>query len=110
MPRRAQIHPTDPVARRLFLSRTALGYEEQGKFAEALGMLPNTYNEYEKGKKPLTLAVVRLIESKFGLTVEWLLNGVPDRLPHGLVKKLEALGALPPASALHSGTETRPRK
>jgi transcriptional regulator with XRE-family HTH domain len=102
MPRQATIHPTDPIARRLFFSRIAVGILAQGAYARAAGISPSLYNELEQAKKSLTARVLRQLQSKYGLPPEWLLDGITDRLPHGTVKKLEALGAFdPPRSNPH---------
>lgn len=99
MARRATIHPSDPIARRLWFSRLALGYHDQAGFAAAAGIARNTYNEYEKAKRPLTLESAKRIRGRVGLPLEWLFDGIPDRLPHAFVQKLEALGAFdPPAN------------
>lgn len=105
MPRRAEPHPTDEVARRLFFTRLALGYPEQGRFAKDAGLTAPTYNPFEKGTRPLTMYAANLLCKRYGLTLDWLYQGIPDRLPHALVVKLVSLGApiadlpgaLPPA-------------
>jgi transcriptional regulator with XRE-family HTH domain len=96
MARRSTIHPTDPIARRLYFSRTALGYDSQEQFAVGAGIARNTYNEYEKAKRPLTLESARRLQRRYGLTLEWLMDGVADRLPHGFVQKLQAANAFDP--------------
>lgn len=93
MARRSMIHPTDPVARRLWWSRVALGFRDQQNFAAAVGIARNTYNEYETARRPLSLESARRLQRQYGLPVEWLYDGVPNRLPHGFVVKLAALGA-----------------
>ncbi len=96
MARYATIHPNDPVARRLWFSRVALGFRYQESFATRAGVARNTYNEYEKARRPLTLEMARRLQRHYGLPVEWLFDGVTDRLPYGLVQKLQALGAFDP--------------
>lgn len=99
MPRTAKLSD-DPDARRLALTRLALGYATQKAFAKAAGIEENTYNPFETGKRPLNYLAARLICRRIpGPTTEWLLEGNPDRLPGWLVLKLIEFGALsPPAS------------
>src|SRR4051812_39905584 len=106
MARRSMIHPTAPVARRLWWSRIALGFPDQQTFAQTVGIARNTYNEYETARRPLSLESARRLQRQYGLPVEWLYDGVPNRLPHGFVMKLDALGAfdLPPVPpTAHNG-------
>lgn len=93
MPRIAQPHPTDPVAQRLFFTRLALGYTDQGKYARNAGMTPQTYNAFERGSRSLSLWAANRLIATYGLTREWLFDGIPNRLPHELVMKLIAYGA-----------------
>lgn len=98
MPRRSDALSDEPVARRLALTRRALGYDRQDIFARDAGIGANVYNPWERGKRPLPLDGAQRLCSKYGLTIEWLYDGVPTRLPYGLVQRLIELGALPPPS------------
>lgn len=94
MPRKAKTLSDDPAARRLHLTRLALGYEWQNEFAQGAGLTPNRYNPWETGARPLTIGGAKLLCDRYGLTFDWLFHGIPDALPHALVIKLIALGAL----------------
>lgn len=91
MPRKAKTVPRTPTARRLLISRLALGFTEQRSFADSIGMSHSGYNEWETGAKSLSFRGARLISAKHPLPIEWLTDGVPDRLPHGLALKIQAL-------------------
>jgi transcriptional regulator with XRE-family HTH domain len=100
MPRRITTTPKTELGRRLLISRLALGYDQQNKFALDAGIEPQTYNPWETGSRTLTQNGARLLRDKYQLPVEWLFEGVPDRLPHGLVRKIEAIGPhIPPAGS-----------
>jgi transcriptional regulator with XRE-family HTH domain len=100
MPRRTTTAPRTELGRRLLVSRLALGCAEQGKFAEEAGIGANTYNAWETGARRLTQNGARLLRDKYQLPLEWLIEGVPDRLPHGLFRKIEAIDPnVPPAGS-----------
>lgn len=85
--------PTSPeaIARRLFLTRHALGIEEQGAFALAAGTERSTYNNYEKGKRiPKLDQAIRLCDT-YELTLDWIYRGDPSGLPYGLGTKINKL-------------------
>jgi transcriptional regulator with XRE-family HTH domain len=94
MPRRANKLSADPIARRLALTRRALGYEIQEEFAREAGITPNAYNTSETGARRLPFNQARRLCERYGLTIEWLYEGVPDRLPHALAMRLMGLGAI----------------
>lgn len=96
MARRANKLSDDPVARRLALTRKALGYDDQGQFARDAGITPNAYNTSETGKRPLPLNQANQLCARYGLTLEWLYDGAYGRLQHDLVVKLLNLGAMDP--------------
>ncbi len=62
------------VANRLIALREALA-PDQASFAKSLGIEKNTYNAYERGKRPLTMETAKKIRKKYGISVDWLLFG-----------------------------------
>lgn len=62
------------VANRLAALREKLGVD-QVAFAKALGIEKNTYNAYERGKRPLTIETAKKIRRRYGISVDWLLFG-----------------------------------
>ena len=89
----------DPHARRLALTRIALGYSQQNEYAADAGIAPNTYNPYETGKRGrLPLDQANKLVQKYGLTLAWIYEGKPGGLALDLVMKLIDLGAMPPDS------------
>lgn len=62
------------VAIRLAALREKLELD-QASFAKALGIEKNTYNAYERGKRPLTIETAKKIRRRYGISVDWLLFG-----------------------------------
>lgn len=62
------------VSNRLAALREKLGLD-QAKFAKSLGIEKNTYNAYERGKRPLTIETAKKIRRRYGISVDWLLFG-----------------------------------
>jgi DNA-binding XRE family transcriptional regulator len=62
------------VSNRLAALREKLGLD-QAQFAKSLGIEKNTYNAYERGKRPLTIETAKKIRRRYGISVDWLLFG-----------------------------------
>lgn len=62
------------VANRLVALREKLELD-QTSFAKSLGIEKNTYNAYERGKRPLTIETAKKIRRRYGISVDWLLFG-----------------------------------
>jgi transcriptional regulator with XRE-family HTH domain len=62
------------VANRLVALREKLEMD-QTSFAKSLGIEKNTYNAYERGKRPLTIETAKKIRKRYGISVDWLLFG-----------------------------------
>jgi DNA-binding XRE family transcriptional regulator len=67
----------EEIARRLHITRLALGFETQAGFAETLdGVTPQRWNNYEAGRDRLTLNLALTICHKFPqVTLDWLFRG-----------------------------------
>lgn len=62
------------ISNRLAALREKLGLD-QVAFAKSLGIEKNTYNAYERGKRPLTIETAKKIRRRYGISVDWLLFG-----------------------------------
>jgi transcriptional regulator with XRE-family HTH domain len=62
------------ISNRLAALRERLGLD-QVAFAKALGIEKQTYNAYERGKRPLTIETAKKIRRRYGISVDWLLFG-----------------------------------
>lgn len=82
---------TDPdqiIAARLKALRIALGYKHQNAFASELDIEKNTYNPFEKGKRPLTFEVACRIRRRFGISVDWLFFGDMGQVSNDILLKI----------------------
>jgi transcriptional regulator with XRE-family HTH domain len=77
------------VANRLIALREKL-QQDQKTFAESLGIEKNTYNAYERGKRPLTIESAKKIRKKYGISTDWLLYGDLGQPNHGFIMQIEA--------------------
>jgi transcriptional regulator with XRE-family HTH domain len=80
---------TDPVARRLALTREILGLTEK-EFAERAGMILSRYHLWETGRCPISLNSAMAICDAHGFTLDWLYRGKTQGLPWQLVVKVAA--------------------
>lgn len=77
------------VARRLAKTRKALGLEQE-VFGREAGLSQPRYNQYETGRRLLTLAAARALCNRFTLTLDWIYRGDPSGLPYRLAEKLRS--------------------
>jgi DNA-binding XRE family transcriptional regulator len=72
-----QSESKEAIAQRLEITRVALGYTKQAKFASAIGgVTPQRWNNYESGRDRLTLNLALVICRKFPqVTLDWLYRG-----------------------------------
>lgn len=82
---------TQDVERRLALARKAIGVDQQ-EFGTAAGLSQPRYNQYEKGKRLLTLDAAMKLCEHYGLTLDWLYRGDPSGLPYRLHDRTRLLG------------------
>jgi len=78
---------TTDVARRLHAARQALGLDQQ-QFGTRAGLSQPQYNQFEKGKRLLTLAAAMKLCDEYNLTLEWLYRGDPSGLPYALARTI----------------------
>ena len=83
---------TRDVARRLTLARRALGVNQQ-TFAEGGGLSQPQYNQFETGKRRLTLESALKLCDAYSLTLDWLYRGDPSGLPYRLATAIQAVAA-----------------
>ena len=81
------------VGTRLRLTRIALGFDAQGKFAKAAGIAGNTYNQYEKGNRTPDLQQAIRLCDRFTLTLDWIYRGDPSGLNYKLAEDIKKVRA-----------------
>ena len=77
------------VANRLVALREKL-QQDQKTFAHSLGIEKNTYNAYERGKRPLTIETAKKIRKKYGISTDWLLYGDLGQPNSQFIMQIEA--------------------
>lgn len=89
------IDPPSVIAARLRTLRLALGFKQQQKFADAIGVTKQTYNPWEVGKKPdrvLTFESACVIRQKFQIPVDYLFWGAQeDAIPSKTLEQIRFL-------------------
>ena len=78
------------VARRIARSRKALGLDQE-QFGDGAGLSQPRYNQYETGRRLLTLAAAMLLCERYNLTLDWIYRGDPSGLPKRLTDALHAI-------------------
>lgn len=82
------------VSNRLAALREKLGLD-QVAFAKSLGIEKNTYNAYERGKRPLTIETAKKIRRRYGISVDWLLFGDIGQPNHQFLLDIEPVQEAP---------------
>jgi hypothetical protein len=62
-------------ATRLEATRIACGAHTQKVFYKSIKVGKGAWSDFESGKRPLTLAVARKIKARYGLPLDWTLDG-----------------------------------
>lgn len=84
----------DRQAKRLIATREALGFPAQSDFCKAIKVAKNVYNPFETAKRPITLETARKIKKRFGVPLDWTLDGDgAQKLPADLYSKIGHLAA-----------------
>jgi transcriptional regulator with XRE-family HTH domain len=98
------------IARRLQITRKALGLK-QGEFADRAGIARNAYNQFDLGKRLLTLQRGHQLCDEYKLTLDWLFRGDPSALPSRLAAEIARIARRIEAEAkTDRKPATRPRR
>jgi len=81
------------TAKRLELTRIALGFESQVDFCKEIRVQKNVYNPFEKGKRRISLGIAMKIRRRFGISLDWIYCGDPASLPVHVYRKLTSIAA-----------------
>ena len=98
MPRPYAIDPDDTgdlaadVGRRLSLVRRALGLNQQ-EFGARAGLSQPQYNQFETGKRRLTIEAALQLCHVYALTLDYLYRGDPSGLPYKLANAINEIRA-----------------
>lgn len=91
-------HSRDEVARRLKLTRKALGLRTTD-VARATGIANNTWSQYEKARRYPELAQILRFVERFSIPLDWIYRGVLLGLPTDLAKRIIEIEADPEKAA-----------
>ena len=72
--------PYQDIGDRLRWHRELMGMT-QAEYAAAIGVRRNSYTTWETGAQRLSLNGARAIKQRFGLPLDWLIDGDDDALP-----------------------------
>lgn len=72
--------PHREIAERLIAVRLA-NELEQSELCQSLNIQPNTYSQWESGKKRPNLDDAMRLCERFGVTLDWIYRGDPSGLP-----------------------------
>lgn len=76
----APSHDPISIAKRLEWLRHYYAMSQK-EFAESLGILPTTYNNWLRGRQGLSLYGARLIKQRYNITLDFLFFGEAENLP-----------------------------
>lgn len=71
------------AGQRLKAARLALGLQQK-EIYEAIGVMDNTYSQWETGKALIDIVAAIAIEDKFGITLGWIYKGQAQDLPSSI--------------------------
>lgn len=85
------------VAARLALARKAYGLDQQ-EFGKRAGLSQPQYNQFETGKRLLTLGPAMRLCEEYNLTLDWLYRDDPSGLPSDLWLRMRYIQTTQPKS------------
>lgn len=74
---------TEEIAKRLTLARLAYDLDQQA-FGVRAGLSQPQYNQFETGRRMLTLPAAMRLCDEYNLTLDWLFRNEPSGLPRDL--------------------------
>lgn len=80
----------EQVAKRLFLARKAYDLDQQ-EFGRRADLSQPQYNQFETGKRLLTLGPAMRLCEEYNLTLDWLYRDDPSGLPGALWLRIREL-------------------
>lgn len=80
----------EAIGLRLELTRQVFGLA-QNEFCARAKIAPNTYNQYEQGKRKPTIESAIALCDAYDLTLDWIYRGDPSGLRYDTADALKAL-------------------
>ena len=82
----------DGIGYRLQLSRRIWGVQQQ-QFAEKAAINASAYNQYERGKRVISVAHAHKLCDTYDVTLDWIYRGEPSGLRHQTWELIRGLDA-----------------
>ena len=89
-PREPDDRTPDGVGERLTLTRRVWGLQQQ-EFAERAGINASAYNQYERGKRLISIGHAHRLCDVYDLTLDWIYRGDPSNLRYQTAEAIKAL-------------------
>ena len=89
MAKRIDEETLEAIGQRLALTRQVLGLQ-QNEFCERAKIAPNTYNQYENGRKMLSVRNAIALCEAYHLTLDWIFRGDPSGLRYETADAIKA--------------------
>lgn len=80
----------DGVGARLALTRRVFGAQQQ-EFAERAAINASAYNQYERGKRLISISHAHKLCDTYDLTLDWIYRGDPSGLRYQTADAIKAL-------------------
>ena len=93
------------VGRRLRVARLGLG-RSAADMCRELGTTERAWSQWENGKRLLDVLVAIRLKERYGITLDWLYDGDPARLPLRLAEWVRSGAAAERGLAARQATET----
>lgn len=81
----------DVIGARLKRLRLALGYSQARPFCAFVGISDQAWNNYETGRRRISIDEAMKIIMKTGASLDWIYRGLDHTLPKHVADKLAAL-------------------
>ena len=86
----------DQIGARLRLLRLALGYEQARPFCQRLEISDQAWNNYESGRRRISLDEVMKVVQKTGVSLDWVYRGLESTLPKHVADKIQDFARVHP--------------
>lgn len=77
--------PFEDIGERLYWHRSYEGLDQE-QYASKAGFKASTYGNWETGYSRISLDGARALRATYGLTLDFIIEGIPDALPASLYK------------------------
>lgn len=87
----SEAESNEAIGERLELTRLAMGFGSQAAWCRAVGIAPNTWNNYKQGRYRIGLDEAKRVVKETGVDLDWIYYGKKEMLPAHLAEKIKRL-------------------